>query len=77
MGRTRAPEQPQWAIMVTDRKRLVCVREAYVHEKLARYGWRVVARESELLPWLRPAPVQRNEQSNPRRAADPPREDNY
>lgn len=56
-GILRPPEQPTWALMVTDAGTIVPVREIFAAEKVS-LGWFTVARESDLLPFNPPRLIQ-------------------
>lgn len=50
---SRPPEQPAWTLMLTTRGSILAVRQEFEAEKM-EYGWVVVARERDVLPFNTP-----------------------
>ena len=66
-ARIRAPEQPQWAVILWPEHGAGCIPLEDVATATAR-GAIVIASEADLLPWPTSSPVM-IAQSNPRRVA--------
>lgn len=68
------PSQPQWTLMLNpDTDEIHAIRCRFAQVKVVR-GWKIVACETEFLPWPTP-PMDMNLLSGPKRTDDEPEDD--